>query len=86
MKFTDSIEANLEIITELLSGIGPQHRNRAKRAAVAVENVVVRLQRDYPKDPSVALGAAFAIYTLADRLVKAGDGGKSDEGLIKLLS
>lgn len=87
MQFTDSIDNNLEILKELLGGIGPAHRERAKRAAVKLENVFTALQRDNPKDPAVALGAAFAIYTLAQRLVNAGqDGAPAESSLIQLLS
>lgn len=87
MQFNDSIENNCEVIEELLRGVMPQHRNKAKRAAVAIENQFTALQRDYPKDPAVALGAAYAIFKLAQRLVEAGkdsDGGSGN--LIQLLS
>lgn len=89
MQFTDSIENNLEIIRELLLGVPPEARRRASKAAGQLENVFTKMQRDYPNDPAVALGAAFAIYTLAQRLVDAGKGGDATEkqgNLIHLLS
>jgi len=84
--FTDSIDSNIETLRELLAGITPQHRRRAKAAAVALENTFTRLQRDNPKDSAVALGAAFAIFTLAQRLVEAPRQGDSEKRLIQLLS
>lgn len=84
--FSDSIDENVEILRELLGGISPQHRNRAKKAAVSLENAFTRLQKDYPKDSTVALGAAYAIFMLAQRLVEAPKQGDSDKRLIQLLS
>ncbi len=84
--FSDSIDENVETLRELLGGIQPQHRRRAKAAAVALENAFTRLQKDHPKDSVIALGAAFAIFMLAQRLVEAPKQGDSDKRLIQLLS
>ena len=87
MEFTDSIDNNRECLIELLRGMPPQHRNKAMKAAVALENTFTRLQKDHPKDAAVALGAAFAVFTLAQRMVDAPKQGDSeDRGLIQLLS
>ncbi len=84
--FTDSINENVETLRELLGGIPPESRRRAKKAAVTLENAFTRLQKDYPKDAAVALGAAFAILILAQRLVEAPKQGDKAEGsLIQLL-
>lgn len=84
MMFTDSIDENVETIRELLGGIRPEDRKRAKKAAVMVENMVVRLQKEYPKDAAVALGAAFAIYMIAQRFVQ-NQKEQPERGLIQLL-
>lgn len=84
--FTDSIDENVETLRELLAGIQPEHRRRAKKAAVALENTFTRLQKDHPKDSVVALGAAFAVFMLAQRIVEAPKQGDSDKRLIQLLS
>jgi hypothetical protein len=84
--FTDSLSENIEILRELLGGIPPEARRRSKRAAVIIDNVFTGLQKDYPKDPAVALGAAFAVFLIAERLVEAKEQGGSDKGLIQLLS
>ncbi len=84
--FTDSLSENVETLRELLAGIQPEHRRRAKKAAVALENVFTRLQADHPKDSVVALGAAFAVFMLAQRIVEAPKQGDSDRRLIQLLS
>ena len=83
--FTDSIDENLEIIRELLGGIPPSERQRAKRAAVTLENTFTAIAKANPKDPAVGLGAAFAIFILAQRLVQAPSQSDSDKGLIQLL-
>jgi len=57
------------------------------RAAVALENTFTRLQKEYPRDAAVALGAAFAVFKLAERIVQAPKQGDSEQrGLIQLLS
>ncbi|MGO9723622.1 MAG: hypothetical protein ACLPOA_24280 [Methylocella sp.] len=84
--FTDSIDENVELLRELVGGIPPESRRRAKRAAVTLENWFTKLQKEYPNDPVVALGAAFAVMMLAQRLVEAPKQGDSDKGLIQLLS
>jgi hypothetical protein len=83
--FSDSVDGNCEILKELIGGIPPSQRNKAKRAAMKIEKAFTDLQRDYPKDAAVALGAAFAIYMIGSRIVeqaKESDG----KGLIQLLS
>ena len=84
--FTDSIENNLETIRELLQGVPPSERNRAKRAAVALEKTVTALIKDNQGHPAVGLGMAFAIYTIAQRLVAAPQEGDKSSGLIQLLN
>ena len=87
IEFNDSIDNNIEVITELLRGVPAEKRRVAQRIAVTIENTVTRLQKDYPSDPYAALGAAFCIFKLAQRIVEApkhGDGEK--RGLIQLLS
>ena len=84
MQFGDSISENVELITELLRGVMPAHRKMAQRAAVRIENVFMQLQKDNPKNAAVALGAAFAVFKLAERLCEKGEDGKQGN-LIQLL-
>lgn len=84
--FTDSIESNLETIRELVAGVPPSERERCRRAAAIVEKTVIALQRDNPKSPAVALGTAFALFTLAQRIVEAPKQSDKDTGMIELLS
>ena len=87
IEFNDSIENNIEVITELLRGLPEPTRKRAVAAAVRLENTFTRLQKDYPKDAAVALGAAFAVFKLAERIVQAPKQGDGEQrGLIQLLS
>lgn len=83
--FTDSLEANLGLIEELLRDLPPEKRNQARLAAASIEKVVVGLQKDTQGNVGAALGAAYAIYKIAQRLVTA-DKGSAGESLIKLLN
>jgi hypothetical protein len=87
IEFNDSIDNNIEVITELLRGVPPQHRRQAMMAAVQLENIFTRLQKDNPKNNWVALGAAFAVFKLAERIIQAPKQGDGEQrGLIQLLS
>lgn len=87
MRFTDSVSENLEVVSELLKGVHPAARNRAKRAAMLIEQAwdQVRKESIDSKDPATMLGAAFAIYTLADRMIQNERDGTTAP-LIQLLS
>jgi hypothetical protein len=87
MIFSDSIDSNLEVVTELLRGQTPSVRERAKHAAMAFERTFMTLKRDNPRDAAIALGAAFAIFTLGQRIVQD-DARKGDSpgNLIELAS
>jgi hypothetical protein len=83
--FSQNIDENCEILKELIGALPPSQRPYAKSAAAKIEKAFTDLQRDYPKNGAVALGAAFAIYMIGARIVeqaKESDGG----GLIQLLS
>jgi hypothetical protein len=87
--FTDSIENNIETIKELFQAIPPSERGVARRSAALVEKTVMGIMKAYPNQPAAGLGMAFAIYTIAQRLVQApkeGDSEKTGSGLIQLLS
>ena len=86
--FTDSIDGNIELLRELLRGQPRGALERSKRAAAAVEGLILRIQKDSPKDPAIALGVAFALHVIAQRIVQA-DGGPEtggDKPLIQLLN
>jgi hypothetical protein len=81
---SDSVNENVATLTELLRGIPPEARNRARVAATSIEKVVNDLRKDYPRDPAVALGTAWALAMMLDRMVQS-DTDKGDENLIQLL-
>ena len=85
MQFGDSISENVALLEELLRSIAPMHRNQAKRAAVQIEKVWNALIKENPKNPAVALGAAFAVYKLAERLGEKQEGTSAADSLIQLL-
>lgn len=86
LQFTDSLSENKELIAELVRGMPVGAQNRAKRTALAFEKFWQQMIRDNPKDPAVALGAAFAVYELADRIVKMERGAEGQQkGLIEIV-
>jgi hypothetical protein len=82
MKFSDSIDANVELLKELLQGIPAGARRRAAGTANRIEQVVIGIQREYSHDPAAGLGLAFAVMLTAQRMVEMG---QDDGSLIKLL-
>lgn len=84
LEFTDSIDDNFNVVVELLNGVPAGARERAKRAALAIEEVLMRIKKDGAKDPAVGLGVAFAVFMVAKQLVEAQR--DDDRPLIQLLS
>jgi hypothetical protein len=84
--FNDSIENNIETIRELLQGVPPSERDRAKRAAMLIEKAVQGIMKDNHGNPAVGLGMAFAIYSIAQKLVQTPQEGDKSSGLIQLLT
>ena len=83
----NDIDTTLEQVGELIRGLPPEARERAKYAATVFEHTFQTLRTAHPRDPAIALGAAFAIFTLADRLVKIDNQGEEKGGgLIKLVN
>ena len=85
VKFTDSINDNLETIQQLLGNATAAQKERAKRTAIKIENVVHAIQKDDPRDGAVGLGLAFAIFYIAQNLVESGSH-REDGPKIQLLS
>ena len=84
---TDSVSATLEQIQELLRELTPEAKGRAKYAAMAFEQTFQTLRTNHPRDPAVALGAAWAIFTLAERLIGIDNQGEQQgSGLVKLIT
>jgi hypothetical protein len=84
--FTDSIEHNVALIEELMSQLPLQHRNEARRAAMAIEKVFNDLKRSGSASPGMALGTAFAFFKISENLVKPGSKSAGGESLIQLLN
>jgi hypothetical protein len=84
--FTDSLAGNLQICEDLITGLPGTARPRAARAAQAFENLFNQLRADNPKDPAIALGAAFAVFKIAEGMIDQQQGGDKATGLIQLLS
>lgn len=82
----DSIGTTLDQIGELLRGLPPESRHRAKTVAVQFESVVNNIRRGHPADPAAGLGLAFAVFKTAEQLIDADrNAAESGRGLIQLL-
>lgn len=84
--FSGDTEADLNLVRELLDGIPPSARLRAKSAAVQIEKVYTGIAKNHPKDPAVGLGLAFAILYIAHELTSGVPQPGQKKGLIELLS
>lgn len=87
-QFTDSISENIELIRELISGLPSESRHNAKKAAAAIENTIVALKKDNPRNLGVATGVAFAIFKIAEDITRPPEDadGKTQKSMIQLLS
>lgn len=84
-KFTDSVQGNFDLVCEILNDAPPEAKERAKRAAVKIEQTFETIRREAPRDPAVALGTAFAIYFIAKELLDSVEHG-DNKTLIQLLN
>jgi len=82
---SDSINETLAGISDLVRGLPPGAKQRAQAAAVAFERTFQTLRVNYPRDPAVALGSAFAIFTIAERLVNTEKESDEKGHMIELL-
>lgn len=85
---TDSIDGSLDNIAEALRHMRPDMRKKASEAAHLIESVVVKLRKENPRNPAVALGVVFAIYKLAEQFRDADKNGaaRGNDSKIQLLS
>jgi hypothetical protein len=87
IEFNDSIANNTEVVRELLGGATADFRKRAQRAAVQIENTIVRINAGAPGDPAVSLGVTFALLKIIGLLMEAEkQHAQQGKGLIQLLS
>lgn len=66
--FTDSLEGNVALLNDIISGAPAGAQQRAKATALQFERLFNAIKADSPKDPAVAFGAAWALHMLALRL------------------
>ena len=84
-RLTDSIDNTLEMLKEILRAAPPDARRQSQAAACHIENAFMQLRRDFPNNPNIALGCAFAVFTIANMLVESQDD-KKEGGLVQLLN
>lgn len=83
-KFSDSVHDDFELCQELIRGMPGTAQQRAKKAAEQLLEVWDKMKAEAPKDPAVAVGAAFAVFFMANHIVNIGGGPLSDD-LIKVV-
>jgi hypothetical protein len=83
---SDSITHTREMLREVLRAVPPEHRRTAKAAAVAIEKAFTEARQQAPRDPAVAIGLAFAIFEIADRLITLEQESNAQGSLIQLLN
>jgi hypothetical protein len=80
--FSDSIDHNIQLLTQTIPVLNQEEFTKAKYAAEQIEALFNKLRRDYPKSRGIACGAAFAVMTIAQRLVESGHKRPSDSRII----
>lgn len=84
---TDSISENVAVLETLVRELLPAKRQECWKASAHIERAFNQLRRDNPKNHAVTIGAAYAIYKIAEQLSKASGTDSNDptQGLIQLL-
>lgn len=80
--FQDSCHDSLELCQELLRSMPPTAQKRAKKAAEQLIGVWDRLKVEAPKDPAVAVGAAFAVFYMAEHIINSREGPINDNMIV----
>jgi hypothetical protein len=82
--FTKDIDANVDVLKEILEQAPPNARMRARHAALQIEKVVKKLAAEGGRDPAIALGITLAVHFVAQHMIE--QAGQGEGGLIQLLS
>ena len=80
LRFSDSIDENLGIIQDLISGMPSGAQQRARSIAMKIQEVIERAKKEAPKDPAVGLGIVWAVHFTAKHMTE------DNRGLIQLLT
>lgn len=83
--FSDSIDANIELLRELIDGLPPSERPYAKRAMVLIGRAVSSIRKDTGGNVAAGMGVALALVMIAKQLLESDEEGERG-GLIELLS
>lgn len=83
-KFIDSCHDDFQLCQELIRGMPGTAQQRAKKAAAQLIEVWDKLKTEAPNDPAVAVGAAFAVFFMADHIINSTESAVSDK-LIKVV-
>ncbi len=79
LRFSDSLEENLGIIQDLISGMPASAQQRARKMAEKLGVVIEQARKESPKDPAIGLGIILAVHHVAYEMTK------DNRGLIELL-
>lgn len=85
--FTSDIDANMQLISDIMSNVTRDYGHRAHRAASEIEKVVMGVMNTHIGDPAASLGITFAIHKIAKLLVNSDRANQAKgQGLIQLLN
>lgn len=84
--FTDSINENVSFVEDLISGLPRPAKVRCGKIAQQFEDLFNQIRQDNPRDPAAALGAAFAVFKISERIVENDTSESADGNMIQLLS
>lgn len=85
--FTSDLDANMQLISDIMSNVTRDYGNRAHRAATEIEKVVMGVMNTHIGDPAASLGITFAIHKIAKLLVNSDRANQAKgQGLIQLLN
>lgn len=82
-QFTDSLHDSFELVQQLVRGMPGTAQKRAKTAAERMLDTWEKMKQEAPKDPAVAVGAAFAVFFIANEIVDAPKGDVISDSIIE---
>lgn len=86
MIWSDSLEQNVATAIELVGGLSPAAKERAKYATRAIQSTLNKLRNEHPRDSAVVLGTMYAIFKTAENILAAErESDKTGESIIQLL-
>jgi hypothetical protein len=68
--FTGQIEEDMNLLSELISGMTPAQQQRARKTGERIMQIVEQIRKDDPRDPAVGVGLAWALLFTAKHMTQ----------------